>query len=74
MSVQQIKTMNRLKVILSVPEQVEEALDGRTKRWLSLNIRMPENELSKKMKGRKPFTQEEIDSINTVLKASIKLS
>ena len=66
--------MVRLKEIQSIPEQVVVALDGRTQRWLSLNIRMPENELSKKMKGKKPFTQEEIDTINSVLKFEIKLS
>ena len=66
--------MVRSKETHSIPEQVVIALDGRTQRWLSLNIRMPENELSKKMKGKKLFTQEEIDTINSVLKSQIKLS
>jgi hypothetical protein len=58
----------------TVQEQVKEALDGRTQRWLSFSIRVPESDLSKKMKGKSEFTQDEIDSINTLLNSQIKLS
>lgn len=61
-----------VKEVLSVPQQVEVALDGRTQRWLALEIRMPENNLSKRMKGEVEFTDEEISKINIRLNASIK--
>jgi hypothetical protein len=61
------------QIILSVAEQVRKAMDGRTNRILALEIRMPESELSKKLKGHKDFTQDEIDAINARLKSKIKL-
>lgn len=53
-------------------EQVKDALDGRTQRWLALKAQIPESELSKKMNGLNPFTKEEIERINRVLKSKIK--
>lgn len=58
--------------MLSIPEQVKVALDGRTQRWLSFGIRMPESDLSKKMNGVDEFTDEEIKAINQLLKSKIK--
>ena len=58
--------------LISIPEQVSKALDGRTQRWLALQLAMPETDLSKKMKGKMDFTDEEIKSINQLLKAKIK--
>lgn len=60
------------KIIVSIPEQVEKALDGRTQRWLSLNARIHETELSKKMNGLVEFTEDEIARINEALKSDIK--
>lgn len=60
------------KTILSIAEQVEKALDGRTQRWLSLNARIHETELSKKMNGLVDFTEDEISRINEALKSKIK--
>ena len=51
------------KVKVSIPEQVTKALDGRTQRWLSFEIRMPEQELSKKMNGVLLFTDEDLKKI-----------
>ncbi len=59
---------------LSIPKQVEILLDGRTQRWLAMEIKMPETDLSKRMKGVVKFQQEEIDRINTRLNGSIKLT
>lgn len=59
-------------IIISVPEQVRIALDGRTQRWLAMAIRMPETDLSKRMNGNVEFTDEELKSINVLLKAKIK--
>lgn len=56
---------------LSVIEQVKIALDGRTQRWLALEIKMPEDNMSKRMTGTVQFTKEEIDSINERLKSNI---
>lgn len=57
----------------SIPEQVREALDGRTQRWLALEIKMPEAVLSRKMKGELFFTKDEIQSINIRLSAKIEM-
>lgn len=58
---------------LSVIEQVKVALDGRTQRWLALEIKMPEDNMSKRMTGTVQFTQEEINSINERLKSNIEI-
>ena len=60
------------KVITSLADQVEKAMDGRTQRWLALEAKIPESELSRKMNGISEFTEEEIDRINLVLKSKIK--
>lgn len=60
------------KTLVSLPEQVKTALDGRTQRWLSDRARIYETELSKKMNGDVQFTDEEISRINEVLKSNIK--
>ena len=60
--------------VITVQEQVEVALDGRTQRWLSLNARIPESELSKKMNGYLKFMEAEIARINEILKSSIVLT
>jgi len=52
---------------LSIPEQVKIALDGRTQRWLSFEIRIPEPELSQKMKGSIQFTEQELEKISNRL-------
>jgi hypothetical protein len=58
----------------TIPNQVRAALDGRTQRWLSFEIRMPETDLSKKLNGELDFTQEELDKINERLKSNIQLT
>jgi len=57
---------------LSIPAQVTAALDGRTQRWLSFEVKIPEHMLSRKMNGFMEFTDEEIKKINTRLKSKIK--
>lgn len=47
----------------SISDQVTKALDGRTQRWLSFEIRMPEQELSKKMNGVLQFTEDDLKKI-----------
>lgn len=59
---------------LTIPKQVEILLDGRTQRWLAMEIKMPETDLSKRMKGFVKFQQDEIDRINARLNGSIKLT
>jgi len=59
---------------LPIPKQVEILLDGRTQRWLAMEIKMPETDLSKRMKGIVNFQQDEIDRINARLNGSIKLT
>ena len=60
------------KATISIAEQLRIALDGRTQRWLSKEVKIPEDLLSKKMKGVINFTDEEINAINTRLKSNIK--
>ena len=56
---------------LTIREQLEKALDGRTQRWLSFEVRIAEVDLSRKLKGTMDFTQAELDRINTRLNSSI---
>ena len=56
--------MKKEKLKLSIPEQVSMALDGRTQRWLSFEVRIPEPELSKKIKGVLEFTDDELEKIS----------
>jgi len=56
----------------SIPEQVIEALDGRTQRWLALEIKMPEDSLSRKLKGAMAFTDSELDAIEKRLDFKFK--
>ena len=53
--------------VLSIPEQIKKALDGRTQRWLSFEARIAESDLSKKMNNESNFTDAEIERIETRL-------
>ncbi len=57
-----------IKTELRLHERIKEALDGRTQRWLSLNAKIPESELSRKIQGKLLFTDAEITRINEALK------
>ena len=56
---------------LCLQEQIKIALDGRTQRWLSLKVEIPESDFSKKMNGIIDFTKEEINRINKRLNCNI---
>lgn len=60
------------KTILSIPEQVKVALDGRTQRWLSFEVRIPEADLSRKMNEEMDFTPEELERISARLDFKFK--
>lgn len=62
------------QTVLSIPDQVKIALDGRTQRWLALQIRVPESDVSRKMTGVIEFTEDEIKQINELLKVNIKVA
>ena len=51
------------KILLSIPDQIKKALDGRTQRWLSFEVRIAEQELSKKMNGSMDFSEDELKRI-----------
>jgi hypothetical protein len=59
------------EIKLKIHERIKEALDGRTQRWLSLNAKIPESELSRKMQGKLLFTNTEIIRINEALKTDL---
>lgn len=50
-----------------IAEQITTALDGRTKRWLSFEIRVAEQDLSRKFKGTNEWKEEELEKIQSVL-------
>ena len=54
-----------------IAEQIITALDGRTKRWLSFEIRVAEQDLSRKFKGTNDWKEEEIEKIETLLNFKI---
>lgn len=58
---------------LPTKEQIEIALDGRTQRWLALEVKIAESELSKKLRNSELFTQDEIDRINKRLNSNVIL-
>lgn len=58
--------------VLSIPEQIKIALDGRTQRWLSFEIRLSEDLLSKKMKGAAEFSEKEKEAIEKRLNFKFK--
>ena len=59
----------------TIQEQIKKALDGRSQRWLSLEIKMPESNFSKKMSGKDGyvFTEEDVKKINKRLNCEISL-
>jgi hypothetical protein len=59
------------EIKLKIHEKIKESLDGRTQRWLSLNAKIPESELSRKMQGKLLFTNSEIIRINEALKTDL---
>lgn len=65
------KNFMEIKTELRLHERIKEALDGRTQRWLSLNAKIPESELSRKMQGKLLFTDAEIARINEALKTDL---
>lgn len=60
------------KTLISVPEQIKKALDGRTQRWLSFEVRIAEQELSKKMNGSMEFSDAELERIEERLNFKIE--
>lgn len=59
------------KTLTSIPDQIKKALDGRTQRWLSFEVRIAEQELSKKMNGIFEFTPNELKKIEDRLSFKI---
>lgn len=59
------------KVLNPVIHKIEQALDGRSYRWLALEIKMPETELSKRMNGHIDFTEDELNRIHERLNANL---
>lgn len=54
-----------------VIEQIKVALDGRSYRWLALEIKMPETELSKRMNGHIEFSKDELAVIDSRLNSNL---
>jgi len=66
------KINNMEKVKLTIPEQIRVALDGRTQRWLSFETRIPEPDVSEKMKGKAEFTKAELAKIEARLNFKVE--
>ena len=58
---------------VSIPEQIKLALDGRTQRWLSFEVRIPEQDLSKKMNEVEGFSFSEDELVRIEKRLSFKL-
>lgn len=56
----------------TIPEQIKKALDGRSQRWLAMEIKIPESEMSKKINGKVAFSESEIAKINKRLNCNIQ--
>lgn len=63
--------MEQEKVLDPEIKLIEEALDGRSYRWLALEIKMPETELSKRMNGHIKFSKDELITIHERLNANL---
>jgi hypothetical protein len=50
---------------------VKQGMDGRTQRWLSQKTGIPEVELSNKLKGIKPFDDEDKKTISEALNINL---
>lgn len=61
-----------VKSKLSISDQIIKALDGRTQRWLSFEARIGEAEISKKLKGKLKWTDEELGRIEERLNFKIE--
>jgi hypothetical protein len=61
------------KTKVSIAEQLAKALDGRTQRWLSFEVRIPEQVLSKKINGVIDFKPEELKKIEDRLNFKFQL-
>lgn len=59
------------KALNPVIEKIEQALDGRSYRWLALEIKMPETELSKRMNGHIEFSEDELTKIHDRLNENL---
>lgn len=57
---------------IPVKDQITQALDGRTQRWLTKELGMKEDTFSKKMQGILNFTDEDIEKINNRLSSNIQ--
>ncbi len=62
------------KARTDLSKKITTVLDGRTLRWLSMEIKIPESDLCKMMTGKKQFTEEIIYSINKRLSSNVKLT
>lgn len=59
--------MEQEKTLDPVVGNIKIALDGRSYRWLALEIKMPETELSKRMNGHTKFSTDELATIDGIL-------
>lgn len=56
-----------------IHEQIKDALDGRTNRWLSKKTGINEADLSRAISGKLILTQKRYDKINAVLGTNITI-
>jgi hypothetical protein len=64
--------MATTKSKLPIGEQIREALDGRSQRWLGQKLDLTDDYISRKMNGILEFTDEEIEMVNTILSLNLK--
>ena len=54
-----------------VSEQITQALDGRTRRWLSFEVRISEQDISRKMNGHIDWNDGDLEKIEERLSFKI---
>lgn len=67
--------LQKYLIMATISQQIKKALDGRSQRWLAMECKIPETNLSKKLAGKDgyKFTQKDLAKINKRLKTSITI-
>lgn len=66
-------TSKRKKPNDNIGKKIKEALDGRTQRWLAVQVGMTDVDLSNRINGIHQFNQEQLDKINLVLDLNLEI-
>lgn len=63
---------SKRKKVSPIVTEIQKALDGRKYRQISMDVRIPEQDFSRKMSGKAEFTTDEIERIEQRLKVKLQ--